>query len=156
MSAFSQTRNVELSTLYYLETQIAANWTGITLVKSFSSAYDQTLPVVCVQLVGAMTDRLEIGSTTLQNYYEIAIDVFATSDGQRIDLADFILNQLKAGWIYYTHSKVSGATTLTKVAAGRITVTEFSDNSKIDLGDEVANPDRFRHFLRIYTRVGLS
>ncbi len=153
MSAFSKTRNVELSTLFYLETQIGANWTGIEIVKSFLSAYDKVLPVVCIRLTDVITDRLEVGSTTLDNLYTFVIDIFATSDGQRIDLGDFIMEQLKSGWIYYSYSKASGSSTLDKIATSRVTVTEFVNNSRIDFGDEVSNPDRFRQTITFNTRI---
>ena len=153
MPAFSTTRNVELSTLFYLETQIDANWTGIELVKSFLSAYDKTLPVVCVRMTSVISDRLELGATTLDNLYTFTIDIFATSDGQRIDLGDFIMDKLKDGWIYYTHSKASGATTLDKVAAGRVTVTSFIDNTRVDFGDEAEGPDRFRQAISFNVRI---
>ena len=152
MSAFSTTRNVELSTIYYIETQIDANWSGVEVVKSFLSAYDKTLPVVCVRLLDTGSSRLELGSTTLDNIYGITIDVFATSDGQRIDLADFILDKLKDGWVYYTHSKVTGATTLDRTSAGRVRVVEFVDNTRLDFGEQVENPDRFRHVISVNTR----
>ena len=156
MSAFSVTRNIELSTIYYIETQIDANWTGVEVVKSFLSAYDKTLPVVCVRLLDTVSDRLEVGADTLLNIYGIAIDIFGTSDGQRIDLADFILNKLKSGWIYYTHSKASGATTLTRVSAGRLKVVEFVENARVDFGnDEIENPDRFRHRIMFNIRKNI-
>ncbi len=147
MPPFSTTRNIELSTIFYLETQINASWSDITIVKSFLSAYNKTLPVVSIRLTDVFSDRLELGATTLYPIYTIAVDVFATSDGQRIDLGDFILDQAKEGWIFYTHSKVSGATTLDRVAAGRITVDTFATNTRLDFGDEVSNPDRFRQSL---------
>jgi len=145
MSTFTAPRNCELSTIYYLDTQITASWTGVTIVKSFLSAYDQTLPVVCIRMSDIITDRLEVGSTTLDNIYTFVIDIFATSDGQRIDLGDFIMEQLKAGWVYYTHSHPTGDnSTLTRTASSRITVTEFVSNTRVDFGDQAANPDRFR------------
>ena len=153
MPPFSKTRNVELSTLFFLETQLDASWTGIEVVKSFLSAYDKVLPVVAIRLTDVITDRLELGSTTLDNIYTFVIDIFATSDGQRLDLGDFIMEELKTGWIYYTHSKVSGATTLDKVDAGRVTVSEFVNNSRIDFGDEVSNPDRFRQTITFNVRI---
>ena len=154
MPAFSTTRNVELSTIYYIEQQIDASWSGVEVVKSFLSAYDKTLPVVCVRLLGTSTDRLEIGSTTLDNEYEFVIDVFATSDGQRIDLSDFIMDKLKDGWVYYTHAHTPGDnTSLTRTSAGRLTVIDFVNNERIDFGnDEVENPDRFRHQITFIIR----
>jgi len=155
MPAFSTTRNVELSAIYYIETSIDNAWTGVEVVKSFLSAYDKTLPVVCIRLLDTLTDRLEIGSTTLDNEYSFIIDIFATSDGQRIDLSDFIMDKLKDGWIYYTHAHTpNDNSTLVRTNAGRCIVVAFTDNSRIDFGDEVANPDRFRH--KIVFRVRKS
>jgi len=153
MPAFSTMRNVELSTIYYLEQQIDASWSGVEVVKSFLSAYDKVLPVVCIRLTDTTTDRLEIGSTTLNNIYSFIIDIFATSDGQRIDLADFIMDKLKNGWTYYTHVHAVGDnSTLVRTSGGRLTVLEFTDNRRIDFGEEVANPDRFRHTIGINVR----
>lgn len=157
MSYFTETRNTELSTIYYLETQINANWSGISIVKTFLSAYDQTLPVVCIRLYDTTNTRLEVGSNTLWDTHTINIDIFATSDGQRIDLADFIIDQLKNGWAYYTHAHpVGDNTSLTRTEAGRVTVVNWNSNYRIDFGDEVANPDRFRHFIQVGVRVGLT
>jgi len=152
--AFSTMRNVELSTIYYIETQIDNNWTGIEVVKSFLSAYDKTLPVVCIRLINALTDRLEVGSTTLDNEYGFMIDIFGTSDGQRIDLADFIVDKLKDGWVYYTHAHTVGDnTSLARTSDGRISVKLFTDNSRVDFGtDEIENPDRFRHRIGVNVR----
>ena len=156
MPAFSTTRNVELSTLYYLETQIDTNWTGVELVKSFLSAYDKTLPVVCVRLTDVLSDRLELGATTLDNLYTFIIDIFATSDGQRIDLGDFIIDKLKDGWVYYTHAHAAGdKTTLERTSAGRIIVTSFISNTRLDFGDEVENPDRFRQSMTFNVRTNI-
>ena len=103
MPYFTEPRNIELSTLEYLTTQIDANWSGVTVVKTFAQAYSKNinLPIVCVRLLDQSSSRLEIGSNTLDNRYGIAIDIFARSDGQRIDLANFILDKLKDGWVYY-------------------------------------------------------
>jgi len=156
MSAFSETRNIELSSIYYLETQIGISWTGITVVKTFLSAYDNTLPVVCIRLYDTSNKPLEVGSTTLLDTHRINIDIFATSDGQRIDLADFITDKLKDGWIYYTHSHpVGDNTTLTRTSAGRISVKDWNTNTRVDFGDEVSNPDKFRHFIQVGVKAGI-
>jgi hypothetical protein len=154
MSYFTKTRNIELSTLYYLETEIATSWTGITIVKAFTNAYKSSLPVVCIRLYDVNNDRKEIGATTLRQFYDIYIDLFCSSDGQRIDLAHFIVDKLKDGWVYFTHEQTSGdPETLTRTADGRITVTRFNNDNKVDFGEEgVDAHDRFRHFLSITVR----
>jgi len=152
---FSQTRNVELSTLTYLETQIDASWTGITTVKTFKSAYDKNVPVpiVCARLADTNNARLEIGADTLDNRYVFMIDIFARSAAQRMDIADFITNKLKDGWTYNTYAHESGdSSTIVATAAGRSIVTDWTDNRLIELGENVDIKDRFRHIISIQVR----
>ena len=89
-SYFRQSRNIELSTLEYMETNYDADWSGITIVKTFKAAYDTEIPVpvVCIRLASTDNARLEIGADTLENRYVIIIDIFASSDAQRLDIAD--------------------------------------------------------------------
>ena len=154
MSYFQEARCAELSTIDYLETQINASWTAVSTIKSFTNAYKTALPVVCIRLLDTGSERREIGGTTLLNDYTIAIDLFCKSDGQRIDLAAFILDKLKDPWTYSDYSQTSGAPeTLTKVANGKLHVRRFIENNKIDFGEEgVDKYDLFRHILMIQVR----
>jgi hypothetical protein len=153
---FSISREVELSTLKYLEDSLEAAWTGLSVTKSFTQAYKATLPVVAINLQEVYTDRRELGATTLENEYLIMINIFATSDGQRIDLADFIMNKLKDSWVFYTIVHQSGASeTLTYTNSNkRIWVHQFVSNSKIDFGEDVDKYDRFRHLISINVKTG--
>ena len=105
-SYFQQNRNVELSTLYYLETNLATDWSDVTVVKTFKQVYAKNinLPIVCLRLADTASKRLEIGSKTLDDIYLIIIDIFANSDGMRLDLAYYIKDKLKDGWVHYDHS----------------------------------------------------
>lgn len=152
-SYFRQTRDVELSTIKYLSDSIAASWTGITVVKSFPQDASAALPVVAIYLTDIYPELREIGSTTLINDYQISIDIFAKSDGQRLDLADFILDKLRDPWTYYEVSHASGSTTLsyTSTAFGIRTV-EYITNTKVDLGEAVEPYERFRHSMTINVR----
>jgi hypothetical protein len=148
MPYFTKSRNVELSVIYYLETEINASWSGISTVKSFSQAYDVSVPVVCIRLFNQNSTRLEIGDNELKNEYYFIIDIFAKSDGQRIDLADFIVDKIKDGCIYYEWSHASGSnTTMERVANGRIRWLNFTENSKVDFSQDVDSQDRFRHLI---------
>jgi hypothetical protein len=155
MGAFRESRNVELSLIYYLETNINSDWTGVTVVKSFTNAYKAALPVVAVRLTDTINNRREVGSTTLLNDYILTIDIFASSDGLRIDLSDYILDKLKDGCIYYEHSQTSGAPqTLTRTAGSkRLIVKRFISNQKLDFGEDVDNYDKFRHFVQVEIRI---
>ena len=153
-SWFRTSRNIELSTIYYLETSIASDWSGITVVKTFKEVYASTipLPIVCVRLAETSTTRLEIGSSTIENRYLIVLDVFAKSDAQRLDLADYIKDKIKDGWVHYDHSHQSGDNTqLDRSANGRDWITEWLSDGKVELGG-ADEKDKFRHSLSFLVR----
>lgn len=150
---FSQQRNIELSTIEHLTTQINANWSNVNVVKTFTQVTEKSLPVVCIRLLDNNSFRREVGSDTFENRYGLIIDIFAKSDGQRLDLADAIAGYLQGGWVYYNFSQTSGSPeTLTKVADGRVQLVKFTRNSRLDFGDNVSFQDRFRHIISFITR----
>jgi hypothetical protein len=156
MGYFTKRRNIELSTIEYLETSINASWSGITTVKSFLQAYatSVSLPVVCIRLASTENGQLEVGSTTLDSSYNIIIDIFAKSDGQRLDLADFIVDKLKDCWTYYTYSHPSNTNeTLEKVAVAKIRTVNWVEDNKLDFFDTVESRDRFRHVISVDVKV---
>jgi hypothetical protein len=154
-SYFRDSRNVELSTLYYLEQCFASDWSGITCLKTFADVYskDQTLPIVCVRLASTTSTYLELGDGTLLNHYLIIIDLFCRSDAQRLDLSDYIKSKLSAGWTHYAHSHASGDnTTLERTADGRDYVRTWTTDSKIDIPGSTDEKDRYRHNISILVR----
>jgi hypothetical protein len=160
MSSYFQTnRDVELSTIYYLETQIDASWSNVEVTKMMPNVGKTRVtslpdrPIVVARLLEQDTSRFEVGNTRLSNKYNIIIDIFARSDGQRIDLAGFILDKLKDSWTYYEHSHTSGdPTSLDRSADGKILVDEFMQNRKIQIFDNPEEFDKFRHFMSIIVR----
>lgn len=153
MGYFRESRNVELSTIYYLETSIAADWDKITVVKSFTNAYKSALPVIAIYLSSTDNNRREVGGTTLLKDHTINIDIFATSNGQRIDLADYITDKLKDCWTYYLYSQdPTNKEELLKTSSGTIMVTNYITDAKLDFGENVDVTDRFRHFIQVQVR----
>ena len=150
---FRVSRNVELSVLDYLDTELASHWTGVTLVKGFQQAYKAALPVVCVRLISTASNRKEIGNYELKKLHNIVIDIFATSDGQRLDLADFITDTIAQGIPYYTFSNQSGSPAeLEKIADGKLVINSFLDNSRLEFGEDVEIQDKFRHIISFTVR----
>lgn len=141
--AFSKTRNIELSVVDAIETAVNANWSGVTVVKAFLQSYTSTLPVICVRMLSIDSKRQEIGANTLQHEYSFIIDIFAKSDGQRIDLTDFIMNLVKDGFIYNEFARGSGDV-FTKTPNGRIVFLRFYSDNRIDGNDSEAEHDRYR------------
>lgn len=157
-SYFRESREVQNSTIKYLKDEIDGSWSNVSTVLTFSQALSKNtpLPVVCIRIIDQYTDRLELGSNTLNNTYGIVIDIFAKSDAQKLDLADFILDKLKDGWVYYQYSHVSGdKTQVDTVADGRISVTEFNQNSSLDFGEQVDFRDRYRQVISIVVKKSI-
>lgn len=156
MPSFSTRRCVELSSFEYLQTQLNANWTGVTTIKTFTQAYDTSVnpPIVCVRLDDTTETHKEIGSTTLLETYTLLIDIFARSHGQRLDLASFIIDQLKAGWQYKIFSHVSGnPEQLQSTASGRVSVQTFLQDGPVNFGENVDVKDKYRHVIAVAVRV---
>ncbi len=154
MSYFQPARNVELSLHDYLKTQIDLSWSNVNTIKSFTQAYKTALPVVCVRLREFPPTPLEVGSTTLLYDYNIVIDIFANSEGQKNDLAYFIMDKMKDGCIYYEFSQTSGAPeTLTKVANGRIHVKDYLSNTSLDFGEDSDKYDQHRFYISVNMRT---
>lgn len=152
-SYFRNTRNVELSVLDYLTSSLQSSWSGVTTVKGFQQAYKTNLPVVSCRLFNTSVNRKEIGNYLLTKAHTIIIDIFATSDGQRLDLADFILDKLAEGIPYYEFSHDSGdPSTLAKIQNGKLIVNNFFENGRVDFGDDVDTHDRFRHIISFNVR----
>jgi hypothetical protein len=152
---FSQSRDIELSTLEYITTQVNASWTGVTIVKTFKNAYDNAVevPIICVRLASTNNARLELGATTLENRYMLMFDIFSKSDAQRVDLSDYIVEKLKDGWAYKAYSHVSGdKSQIVGVADGRIFVTDWLTNMKVDYGENVDPKDRYRHTISVLVK----
>ena len=151
---FGKARNVELSTVYYLETQIDSNWSGVSVVKTKPDATKDSLPVVAISLFDESPVRYEIGSTTLWEKFFIKVEIFARSDGQRLDLAEFVKNQLNTNWTYYEHSHASGDnSTLERTSAGKVVFNEFIQHNKIEFGEDVEVYDRHRHIIVMSVKI---
>lgn len=143
---FSQDRNVELSTLYYIETAVANDWSNVSVIKTFPNYDKLQVPVIAIRLLSIDSSRYEIGNRSLSDNYTFTVDIFAKSDGQRIDLASYIKNKLSDNWTYYQHSHVSGdPDSFNRIDAGKILWKEFINNTKVDFGDGASTYDKFRH-----------
>jgi len=144
--SFSTRRNTELSMVEYITTLINGSWNNVAVVKSFLKAYEAPVPVIAVRLLDVQSSRQEIGSNRLKQVYTFIIDVFANSDGQRIDLAEFLVQGVKEGCIYYEFSHNSAnRELLDKDANGRLIFLQFLTDERVDINATAAEHDKFRH-----------
>lgn len=145
---FSEARCVQLSTLNHIKDRIDAFWTGINVVETYEEATQAALPVISVRLLPINSTGKEIGSTAWDNTYNIVVDIFAKSNGQRIDLAYFILDKIKDGWSYFIYSNnPNNRQVLLTTLDGKLNCRGVIENVPIEFAETVAEKDKCRHIL---------
>ena len=148
-------RNVELSTLKFIEDSLATDWSGVNIVKTFAQLEKVANPVICVMLNDTNYTREELGNTAFRNNYIFTIDIFATSDSMRLDMSDWLMNKLNPGWTYYEISQASGNNrTLVYTDAGRCRIDRIIENTKVVLGTMGDVRDKYRQSIIFEVTVG--
>lgn len=147
-------RNIEASSIDWLTEELEdAGWTGIRTEKSFAQVYEGKLPCILINVASLDTTKLEIGSKTNLKYFEVSIRIFSTSDGQRLDLADFITDLLEDDVNYYAYT-ITGGEVSDKTLSGRIVVLNTLRNEKEIMNIElVGEKDKFRHIISFRCHV---
>ena len=82
-------RNLEASFIDFLETTLAESpysWTGINVIKGFAHAYELPTPTIAVRAENTVYDKVEIGSNSFTRTVQVFVNLFADSDGLRLDL----------------------------------------------------------------------
>ena len=137
-------RNIENSILKYIRDNINADWSNVNTGLSFDYK-ENSLPFIAIRADSATHSKLELGSTTLNSKNLIIIDIYAKGDGQRLDLAEYLLDKLRGGFQYYIwQPNPADKENLLTTANGWVYVSIAGD-VKIDLGENVGACDKFRH-----------
>ena len=159
MATYRASRDIEASIIDFLEDELTSDWNSVSVVKTFQKVTTQNLPAICVRIGNTSFKRAEIGNNNLLRTAQVFVDVFATSDGQRLDLVDWIVDTIKDGCVYYdfTTTKSGRSTTVTgKTANGRIHMTKIdvSDiNFQLDR-NQLDVRDRFRSLVTLTISLG--
>lgn len=153
--AYRISRNLEASIIDYLEDNFDNDWTGVSVVKTFSNAEKRDLPVICVRCGVTTHEKIEIGDNNTLRSPQILIDIFAEDDGQRLDLKDYIITKMKNGCPYYEYV-ISNGQVQSKTQNGRIRVIDIDDTPiNFDEDKDSLSPlDRYRHLLTLETSTG--
>jgi len=145
--AYRTTRNIEKSLLDFITAQLTTDsWTGIRVEKGFPKDYKGKIPMIGVEVLEIRPQKLEIGSKTNIKHYVVKIRIIASDDGQRLDLSDWLFDELEADVDYYTYIVTAGVAAGTK--AGRIVIGKWFENRKeLQNTDILEKEDRYRHML---------
>ena len=159
--AYRQTRNCESSTIERIQAILTANsYTNVSVEKVFARVYDIPLDskegnaVICVRVSDTTHSHVEAGSHLTSRHPLIIIDVFATNDGQKLDLKDLLITNLKSGYTYNEFVIVNGIVD-SRTANGRIEITEFDDTPvSLDIDKSILDiHDRYRHRITLHARL---
>ena len=147
MGVYRQSRNIEASLVDFITTQLSTDgWTGIKVLKGFPQDYKGATPFIGLEVLDLNPKKLEIGSKTHIKYYTVKIRIFATSDGQRLDLADWLFDELEDDAIYYAYTIANGIVSV-KTATGKIIIGEISSEKELQNTENLEAEDRYRHLL---------
>jgi len=156
MGTYRYSRNIEASLIDYITAQLAiAGWSDINVEKGFARVYSSEVPVICLRLSETTHTPAELGSNATYRIPLILIDIFGSSDGNRLDLKDFLVSIFKNNIAYYDYTIANGVVSV-KTRNGSISVIEIRD-TPINFGtnkNELAIQDRYRHLLTLTVDLG--
>lgn len=158
MGIYRLSRSLEASLVDAITTAANTSWNGTRVIKNFTEVYDKkaTMPAICITLAETENPHREVGSTEVLKNHIVNFRIFATDDGMRMDMADWLIDLLKVGFDYYTYT-VAGGIVTTKTKAGYININRFTANQKEYLNlENIDVRDRYRHLITCEIRVALS
>ena len=152
--AYRPTRAITASIIDYLKQEFSSEggWKNIRVQRTFKEIYDLNLDsnkheaAICVRIISNKLPRVEVGDNAYWRTALVMIDIFATSDGQREDLSDYVANKMIKGVPYYKYD-IRGDEVLNRVQIGRLRVTIDGD-TQVNISTDKSQlqvSDRFRH-----------
>jgi len=155
MSNWRLYRNLENSLKDFLESKISEdsltgdNGNAVEVHVGRENSDTWELPAISIYMDSETLTRFEIGSNLRQNQQLIILDIYANNEGERLDLAKWLVDTINDGWTYYTYSyNVSNPEAPTKVAGGLVNVN-FNSNNRVTLIQNVSVLDAHRHRVSI-------
>lgn len=108
-----------------------------------------SLPTIQIYLDSKLKPRLEIGSNKRANRYLMIIDVRATNNAERLNIADWIETVINDGFTYYEYVyNPLDPDNPTKTDKGYVGL-DFVTSQAIDFGEDVADYDLYRYRISI-------
>lgn len=155
MGHYRYSRNIEASFIDYLKPLLQTDWGFDRVEKGFGEIYKIELPSICVRVRDAIHSKVQIGDDSTTREVPVVIDIFATDDGLKLDLKDYLIEKLKNGLEYYEY-EIENSQVKNKVQNGRIRVLTIGE-TPIDFDTNKENldlHDRFRYLLTLTISLG--
>lgn len=154
---YKEYRNIEATLIDYITTELVTDgWTDVTVGKTFRLVNDVQLPIIVLQLVSSTLNRKEVGSGSMEDTEFIIARIFAKTDGQRLDLAKWLIGKLQDPITYYEYVITSGVVS-SKAAKGNLRILKIVENLKeLEGVADLASEDRYRHKVSFNVKVSTT
>jgi hypothetical protein len=107
------------------------------------------LPCIVAYVESQTLNRFEIGSNTRDHHLLMVIDIYATNEGERLDLADWVTYIINDGFPYYKYYYNSdNPDEILKSQKGWVNIN-FVTNTRVMLGQNISEIDAHRHQMTI-------
>jgi hypothetical protein len=156
MGVYRISRNIEASLVDFITAELTTDgWSGIGVLKGFPQDYKGKAPFIGVEVLNLEPVKLEIGSKTHIKNYTVKIRIFAKNDGQRLDLADWLFDELENDVTYYAYTIANGVVSV-KTATGKIVISKWNNNEKeLQNTSDLEQEDKYRHLFSFDVNVAL-
>lgn len=146
---WSTYRNLEASLKDHLDELAEEDELSVNIRVGRKNDSDFELPCIVCYFESETSDRIELGSNNTLDRKLFIFDIFATSEGERLDLAEWLKEAIRNGWKWYSyHPNQEDPINPTKSKQGRVTIN-FLTNSRITLGNNVDPIDAYRHRITV-------
>jgi hypothetical protein len=164
MAEYKESRNIEKSCIEAIKIILLEhNYDNVEVVRTFKKVYEipfdpkKGTAVICVRIGDTSYTGMELGSNLTMREPLILIDLFTSSDGQRLDLKDILISGLKGGFDYYEYTTIGGVTEDAyydsgESSNGSIEVNKIGD-TPLDFGinkSELDPHDRYRSLITLH------
>ena len=155
-------RNIENSLYLFLidkvddESVTDFNNVNIPIRVGRKESKDWTLPCITVYLDNQTSERAEVGTNNRLKSYLIIMDIFATTEGERQDLSDWLEETVNDGFRYLTMAPSTNDPQSPIQVAGGLVSVNFVTNTRVALGQNVNPEDSHRHRISINTWISGS
>ncbi len=155
MLDWSLYRNLENSLKDFLDTEVTndsvtdINGNAVPVRVGRKEDDNWTLPCISLYFESETLPRLEIGSNNRDARELIILDIYATNEGERMDIAKWLTDTINDGWRYYSYlPNISTPETPNKTIGGWVSVN-FLTNTRVILGQNIDELDAHRHRISI-------
>jgi hypothetical protein len=154
-------RATEASIIDYLNNRLLDDgWENVYVVKGFLQAYvkakefgEKKIDIIAVNADETPINKVEIGSLEKYDDIKISIRIFARNDGIRLDLKDWIIEEILLQGIDYNQYAIRDGEVSQKQKIGKLKFLTIKDKKELANTENLVQMDKFRHIIQCDCRV---